>query len=62
MNSKRLLSAPPGVNGTSRPIRLFLGRKRPRSTKLDTLHYLNQLGTCRLELGVSFENTLLLGD
>jgi hypothetical protein len=36
MSSKRLLSAPPGVNGTSRPKRLFLGRKRPRSTQVDT--------------------------
>jgi hypothetical protein len=33
MSSKTLLSAPPGVNGTSRPKRLFLGRKRPRSTQ-----------------------------
>ena len=30
MSSKTLLSAPSGVNGTSRLKRLFLGRKRPR--------------------------------
>ena len=36
MSSKTLLSAPPGVNGTSRLKRLFLGRKRPRSTQVDT--------------------------
>jgi hypothetical protein len=45
MSSKTLLSAPPGVNGTSRPKRLFLDRRRPRSTQWTRAPSLQELST-----------------